>query len=94
MEGFGERNMKVASKMIEIGKVNVGIKDNCSELGMTIVGRALLAREGRVRQNSLWKVVPQMGEARNRRVQVYSQPQFWKVNEDGVTGRTHASYSC
>ena len=39
-------------------------------------------------KNSLWKVVPQMGEVRNKGVEFCSQPGFWKVNNKEVSGST------
>ena len=42
--------------------------------------------EGRVRGNSLWKVVPFGEEARNKGVKVCSQSEFWKFSP-GVPGR-------
>jgi len=35
-----------------------------------------------VRQDSLWKVIPWMGEASNKRVVVCSHPGFWKCNQE------------
>ena len=40
--------------------------------------------KGRVRQNSHWKVVLSTGEVRNKRVEVYNRPGFWKFNQGVV----------
>jgi len=42
--------------------------------------------EGRKTQHGLRKVFPQTGEAKNKRVFMCSQPGFWKVIQERVTG--------
>ena len=50
----------------------------------------LEARDGRVRQNNLWKAVPYTGEVRNKRVDMCRQPGFWKFTQEGlVEERVH-----
>ena len=54
----------------------------------------LEALERSVKKNILWKAVPMTGKARKKRVEMFSQPVFCKFNQEVVTGRMGASYSC
>ena len=49
--------------------------------------------ERKARQNSLWKIPPQTGEARNNRVELCTQLGFWDFNQEGVIARMQASWN-
>ena len=49
-----------------------------------VVHSLLKILEENVRQNSFWKVVSQMGDVKNKRVEVCNQPGFWMFNKEGL----------
>ena len=78
--------LKPASKRVVLEGVIGGNKDHGSGLGVTrgAMHCLLEAPEGGARNNGLWKLVPSMGEARNKGVEV-CQAVCWKFNQEGVT---------